>query len=58
MMRYRIESKINDGKNEAPPVEVEVRDVNELLDNIGRHATNDYDELFGVGATIEITRLA
>lgn len=58
-MRYRIEGRINDGKAEAPAVEVVVDSVDELLDSavLFEAATNDNGEPFGVGSTITITRL-
>jgi hypothetical protein len=59
-MKYKIEVKINDGKNEAPPVEVIVNEHNWelLLDRIADEMTNDYGDPFGVGATLLIERVA
>jgi hypothetical protein len=57
-MKYRIEPKLNDGKNEHGPIEVEVKDINVLADIVAENAANDYGEPFGVGFTLTLERIA
>lgn len=58
-MRYKIELKLNDGKAEMPPYEVEVDEVDGLAADLAiEELTNDYGEPFGVGTTLTITRIA
>lgn len=60
MLRYKIESHINDGLAEAPPLEVEVESVDQLVDQLIAldSFTNDYGDVRNVGATVTITRVA
>lgn len=55
---YRLTPSLNDGKNDAPPVEHEVYDVDELMAYIEDELTNDYGEAFGPGFTLLIERIA
>jgi hypothetical protein len=54
MMRFRIETKLNDGMAEAPAMEIEVEDTLDVLDAIEDELVPPID----VGATITIERLA
>jgi hypothetical protein len=58
MARFKIDVKINDGKSEAPPVEVECEDGDDLCDAIATFGTTDGFGFFGVGSTITVTRLS
>lgn len=59
-MKYKIEVDLNDGKRNAPPFEMEVKHPSELADyeTVVGELCNDYDEPFGVGTTLTITRVA
>jgi hypothetical protein len=58
MARFLIEQKINDGKNEAPPVTVDCEDLEEYLDAIAEFGSTDSGGFFGPGSTLNVTRLA
>jgi hypothetical protein len=59
-LTYKVESLINDGMAEAPPLIVVVESIEELfhqlfvLDSLA----NDYGDPFGVGATLTVERIA
>lgn len=55
-MKFRITTKINDGLNEVPPLEVEVKSVIELMDQLYDELINDLEEPFGVGMTLLVER--
>jgi hypothetical protein len=58
-MRFKLTPSLNDGKNDAPPYEVEVGDVDQLVDKyVYGELVNDHDEPFGVGFTLTIERIA
>lgn len=64
MPTYRLTADLNDGKNNAPPLEVEVDELlgdrfgHTLGDLLERELVNDYDQLFGVGMTLTVERIA
>ena len=60
MMQYKIAVDLNDGKRNAPPFTVDVAHPSELANHetVMGELCNDYDEPFGVGTTLTITRVA
>lgn len=58
MARYRLTASLNDDKRDVPPHEVEVRDMDELAYRLADECANDYDQLFGVGFTLLVERIA
>jgi hypothetical protein len=62
-MRYRIETKLNDGMTNAPAFEVDVGDdlvpdLNALGSLLAEELANDYGQPFGVGVTLHVERVA
>jgi hypothetical protein len=57
-MKFKITPSLNDGKNDPPPIEFEVDDIDGLLEEIATELTNDYDQPFGPGFTLLIERTA
>ena len=67
-MRFKLTPSFNDGKNDAPPTEVDVGEVerglfdgtpfNELADAIYGEMTNDNGDPFGTGFTLTIERVS
>jgi hypothetical protein len=59
-MKYQIETDLNDGKNNAPPLVVDVNNIGDgdFYEHIIGELCNDYDEPFGVGMTLTITRIS
>lgn len=59
-MKFKLTSDLNDGKNNAPPIEVTVSKahwIDDLFNAIGMEIVNDYDQPFGVGFTLTIERV-
>lgn len=56
-MRFEIDVRINDGRSEAPPMEVEVENVDGLVQALMEEFVSDHGEAYGPGSTITITRI-
>lgn len=57
-MKFRIESRINDGLAEAPPMVVMAVSIEELVEQMLEldTFTNDYGIPLPIGATVKIVR--
>lgn len=61
-MIFKLTPSLNDGKNDAPPREVEFDDEDDCIDRVLNEAydemVNDDNQPFGVGFTLTIERVA
>lgn len=67
-MKFKVTPSLNDGKNDAPPMEFEVHDTpagfadvndwDKMMAHIEDEFVNDEGEFFGVGFTVTIERIA